>query len=88
MWDSVVEKVWKDIGGNQEAMMSAGKFGRGKTEVEEIRERRERLTLRNKVKSEKHLSYMRGVERRDRNEDVFARLNGLHENAEAALSCR
>ena len=33
--ESVVEKVWKDIGGNQEEMMSAEKFGRYKPEVEE-----------------------------------------------------
>ena len=54
-WDSVVEKVWKDIGGNQEEVMSAGKFGKYKAEVEETIERRERLALRNKVESEKHL---------------------------------
>ena len=30
-WDSVVEKVWKDIGGNQGGMMSAEKIGRYKT---------------------------------------------------------
>ena len=52
-WDSVVEKVWKDIGGNQEEMMSAEKFGRSKAEVDERVERRERLALRNEVKSEK-----------------------------------
>ena len=34
-WDSVVEKVWKDIEGNQEEVMSAGKFGKYKAEVEE-----------------------------------------------------
>ena len=32
-WDSVVEKVWKGIGGNQEEAMPAGKFGKYK-EVE------------------------------------------------------
>ena len=47
-WDSVVEKVWKDTGGNQEEVMSAGKFGKYKAEVEAIIERRERLALRNK----------------------------------------
>ena len=30
---------------------------------------------------------VRGVELRDRNENVFARPNGLRENAETALSC-
>ena len=29
-WDSIVEKVWKDIGGNQEEVIFAGKFGRYK----------------------------------------------------------
>ena len=33
-WDSAVEKVWKDIGGNQGDMMSADKFGRYKAGVE------------------------------------------------------
>ena len=83
-WDSVVKKVWKDIRGNQEERMSSGKFGRYKTEVEERIERSERLrtvALRNKVKSEKHMENIRGVEPRDRNENVFAWPNGLHENA-------
>ena len=30
-WDSVVEKVWKDIGGNQEDLLSIQKFGGCKT---------------------------------------------------------
>ena len=33
--DSVVEKVWKDIGGNLEELMSAEKFGKYKAEVVE-----------------------------------------------------
>ena len=52
-WDSVVEIVRKDIGGNQEEGIFAENFGRYKAEVEGRRERRERLALRNKVKSEK-----------------------------------
>ena len=40
-WDSVVEKVWKNIGGNQEDLMSAGKFGKYKAQVEERIGRRE-----------------------------------------------
>ena len=31
---------------------------------------------------------MWGVERRDRNENVFARANGLRDNAETAIACR
>ena len=33
-WGNVVEKVWKDIGGNQEEVMPAGKFESYKAEVE------------------------------------------------------
>ena len=39
---------------------SVGKFGRYKTEAKERIERRGRLALRNKVKSEKHVRYIRG----------------------------
>ena len=35
-WDSVVEKAWKHIGGNQEEVMSAGKFGEYKPDLEEM----------------------------------------------------
>ena len=69
-------------------MMSADKFGRYKTEVEEMIEIIERLALSYNVKSEKHSRNIRGVERRDRNENVFARPNELRENAETAISCR
>ena len=50
-WDTVCEKVWKDTGGNQEDLMSAGKFGRYKTEAEEGIERRERLASAEKTGS-------------------------------------
>ena len=49
---------------------------------------RERLALRNKVKEEEHLKDLRGGKRRNRNENVFARPNGLRENAETAISRR
>ena len=49
---------------------------------------RQRPGLRNKVKEEKHLRDLRGFKRRNRNENVFARPNGLRENAETAISCR
>ena len=48
-------------------MMSAGKFGRYTAEVEERIERTERIALQTKVKSEKHLRDIRGVEGRSRN---------------------
>ena len=47
--------------------MSAEKFGRCKTDVEE---RTEKLALGNKVKSEKHSRDIWGNKRRDRNENV------------------
>ena len=85
-WDSVVEKVWKDVGGDQEEILSIEKFAGCKTEVKEKIEIRQRLTLRNKVKEEEHFSDLRKV-KRNRNENVFARANGLRENAETAISC-
>ena len=58
------------------------KFGGYKTEVKERIEIRERLALRNKVKEEEHLRDIRGrVKRRNWNEHVSARANGLLENA-------
>ena len=67
-WDSVVEKICKDIGGNQEDILSIEKFAGYKTEEKErIRETRERLALKNKVTEEGHLD-LRGVKRRNRNE--------------------
>ena len=54
-WDSVVEKAWKDIGRNQEEILSIEKFAGYKTEAKEKIEIRERLALRNKVKEEEQL---------------------------------
>ena len=75
--------VWKDIGGNQEKRVSSEQFARYEAEVEEMLERRERLALRNKAKSEKHSRYR--IKRGARNENVFAQPNGLRENAETAI---
>ena len=60
-WDSVVEKVWKDIGGNQEEILqlSIDNFGGYETEVKERIEIREMLALRNKVKEEERLRDIR-----------------------------
>ena len=54
-------RVWKDMGGNQEEVMSAWKFGRYKAELEERIETRERLALRNKVESGKKMEIYRGL---------------------------
>ena len=85
-WNSVVEKVWKDVGANHEEAMPVEKSGRWKTEVAERIKIREILALRSKVKSEKHLGVYE-VKRRDRKENV-ARPNGLCENAATTISCR
>ena len=55
MWDSVVAKVWKDVGGNREDVVFAEKSGRYKTGVEERIERSAGLTPRSKAKSKKIL---------------------------------
>ena len=34
-WNNVVEKVWKDLGGDREEVLSIEKFGGYKTEVKE-----------------------------------------------------
>ena len=68
--------------------MSIEKFAGYKTEEKESIYILETLALRNKVKEEQHLRDLRGVKRRNRNENVFARPNGLRENAETAISCR
>ena len=66
--------------------MPAQKFARNKPQVYERREIRERLALRNEVKSEKHSGDMRENERRDRNEKVWP--DELRENADTSISCR
>ena len=48
-WGSVVEKVRKDMAGNQEDVVSAETFGKYKAEEEERTEMRERLALQSKV---------------------------------------
>ena len=60
-WESVFEKVWKDLGGNHEEILSVEKFGGYKTEVKETIEIWEMLALRSKVKEEEHLRDLRGV---------------------------
>ena len=61
-WDSVVEKIWKDLGRDQQKVLSIDKFGGHKTEVKERIEERERLALRNKVKCDKPFRDVPGVE--------------------------
>ena len=53
-WDNVVDKVWKEIEGNQEEILSIEKFAGYKTKLKERIEIRERQALRNNVKEEEH----------------------------------
>ena len=63
-WDKTCsqEKMWKDLGGNQEEILrSIEKFGGYKTEIKEGIEEKERQALRNKVKEgKKHLETYTG----------------------------
>ena len=53
-WDNVVEKVCKDLGGDQEEVLSIENFDRYNTEVTEKMSEMGILDLRNEVKTEKH----------------------------------
>ena len=48
-WDNVVDKLWKEVGGDRENIQSIEKFGGYKVEVKERAKERERLTLGNEV---------------------------------------
>ena len=54
-----MEKVWNDMGGKREGILSIDKFEG--YETEERIEIRERLALRNKVKEEEHLKVYGGL---------------------------
>ncbi|CAB1113164.1 unnamed protein product [Ectocarpus sp. CCAP 1310/34] len=53
-WDKVVERVWKEIGDEEETLDTEG-FGGFKKKVKEMLKSREEATLRKKVRSEDHL---------------------------------
>ena len=52
------------MGGHQEEVLSIEKFGGYKIQVKEIIEEKERQALRSKVKEEKNLRDIRGIEGR------------------------
>ena len=54
----------KDMGGHQEEVLSIEKFGGYKIQVKEIIEEKKRQALRSKVKEEKNLRDIRGIEGR------------------------
>ena len=87
-WDSVVDNVWKDNRGEPRR----GDVRRGVWEVHGRGRRNDRKKGTASAKKQggigkKHLRDIRGIERRNRNESVFARPNGLRENAGTAISC-
>ena len=85
-WDNVVENRLKDLGGDQEEILSIEKFGGYTTEVKERVEERERLVVRNKAKKEKHLEIYGGLR-----EDIGMKthLHGPMDYAKRlAISCR
>ena len=69
-------------------MMSVEKFGRYKTEVEDMMERKETLVLKKLSEFGETLGDNRGFKQRARNDNVVALPNGIRENAETAISCR
>ena len=89
----VVEKYARTylVGRNQEVVMSV------RREVWEVQGRNRRKDERKGKASAKELLIggigktfkdIRGIERRIRSENIFARPNGLRDNAETAISCR
>ena len=68
----MAEKVWKDIRGNQEDILSKEKFGGYKTELKDMIKARQSLALRHKSKEEGHILIdIRRDKRSYRNENAF-----------------
>ena len=53
-WDNIVDRVWREIGGSQEEILSVEKVGGHKTGVKEWMERREKPALEKKLEGEEH----------------------------------
>ena len=54
-WDKEVEKVWQEIGGNKDEVLSIGESAGYMTKVRDMIETREKGALRCKVDLEEHL---------------------------------
>ena len=88
-WDSVDKKVWNNIGGNREEILSREKFAGFKTAVKDsICRNKGKASAKKQGEIGGTLRDLRGVKKRNNNINVFERPNGLHENAETAMSCR
>ena len=60
-WDKEVEKVWQEIGGNKDEVLSIGESAGYKTKVRDMIEIREKGALRCKVDKEEHLKIYGGL---------------------------
>ena len=75
-------EVWTAIGGNQEEILSIDKFAGFNTKKKKI-QKQGRASAEKQGETGGTLTTFTG---RNRNENVFARPNGLRENAETATS--
>ena len=62
-WNSVVEKVWKDMGGNQEDILSIDKFDECKTEVKEWIRKNGKASAKKQGEGRGNLTDLRAVKR-------------------------
>ena len=60
-WGRNVEKIWKEIGGNQDEILSIDEATGYKTKVRDMIEKRGKETLRCKVDEEEHLRIYGGL---------------------------
>ena len=84
-WDKEVEKVWQEIGGNKDEVLSIGESAGYKTKVRDMIETREKGALRCKSRQGKTSEDIRGVKRGDRDETIFAWPTGRGEKLETAI---
>ena len=63
-WDSVVEKIWKELGGDYEEVLSIEKFGGYKTELKKNNRRKGKVSAKKEGETEETLGDIRRVEGR------------------------
>lgn len=60
-WDSIVEQVWKNMGGIKMIKMSIGECGGYKTKARDMAERSRKEALRQKAHEGEHLEILEGL---------------------------
>ena len=60
-WERDIEKIWKEVGGNQDKILSIDEAAGYKTKVRDVIEKREKEMLRCKVDEEEHLRIYGGL---------------------------